>query len=70
MIIRSSVVLCNAPLRSFVGLLWSSAVLCAPLRYLVIPLQVHWSHSNKIVICRSNFIVWNSSERNVFAKYR
>ena len=44
---RSSVVLCNAPLRSFVGPLrsfavlcgplWSFAVLCGPLRYLVIP---------------------------------
>jgi len=31
------VVLCNAPLQSFVGPLWSFAVLCSPLRYLVIP---------------------------------
>jgi len=34
---RSSVVLCNAPLRSFVGPLRSFVVLCGPLRYLVIP---------------------------------
>jgi len=36
---RSSVVLCNAPSRSFVGLLWSFVLVCGPLRYLVIPYQ-------------------------------
>jgi len=43
---RSSVVLCNAPLRSFVGLLW---VLCCPLRSFAVFSHTHWAGSSRRV---------------------
>jgi len=50
------VVLCNAPLRSFVGLLW---VLCGPLRSFVGPLRSFavFSHTLHMYYCVTVVIV-------------